>query len=363
VLFRSVTRIPAVQEKLGLGPGELGTALLGLPVGLVLAVPVTGWLIARFGSRAVVMAAGLVNCSMLPLPALATNLWFLLLALVAFGAGAGALDVAMNVEGVAVERGYQRPIMSSFHGLFSIGGFVGSAFGGLMASLGIGPTLHLLGAGALLGTLALAASRWLLPAGVNTMGQGPAFTRPTWALAGLGVVAFCVLLGEGAMADWSAVYLRRELGTEPGLAAVGFAAFSLMMAVGRLTGDRINQHLGPTTLVRLGGVLATTGLLASLTTGQPIVAILGFACVGAGYSTVFPVVISAAGRNLSMSASSAIAAVTTVGYFALLVGPPLIGFAAELVTLRGALVIVVFLSAMIVVLSRTVSPHTYSMSE
>jgi MFS family permease len=346
-----VTRIPTVQEELGLSAGALGTALLGLPVGLVAIVPVTGLLVARFGSRLVTRYSAPLYCLSLVLPALASNLPLLFLALAAFGAGAGALDVAMNAHGVAVERRYRRPILSSFHGLFSVGGFAGAAAGGVVVSLGIGTTQHLLGAGLSLGIVALAASRWLLPSNTDAARTGPTFALPSWSLVGLGVIAFCVLLGEGAMADWSAVYLQGDIGTGPGLAAAGFAAFSLTMAVGRLAGDRINQRLGPMTLTRLGGTVAAVGLLVALLTDRPVVAIVGFACVGVGFSTVFPVVVSAAGNDASMASGPAIAAVTTVGYFGLLTGPPLIGFAPELATLRGSLGIVVVLSAIIALLA------------
>jgi MFS family permease len=349
-----VTRIPAVQEELNLSAGALGAALLGLPVGLVAIVSVTGWLVARFGSRLVTRSSAPLYCLTLILLALAPNLPLLFLALVAFGAGAGALDVAMNTHGVAVERRYGRPILSSFHGLFSVGGLVGAAAGGAVVSLGIGTTQHLLGTGLFLGIVALAASRWLLPSNADAARTAPTFALPSWSLVGLGVVAFCALLGEGAMADWSAVYLQGEIGTGPGLAAAGFAAFSLTMAAGRLTGDRINQRLGPTTLTQLGGTVAATGLLAALVTDRSVVAILGFACVGVGFSTIFPLVVSTAGSDASMSSGPALAAVTTVGYFGLLAGPPLIGFAAEFVTLRGSLGIVMVLSVIIALLAGNV---------
>jgi MFS family permease len=348
-----VARIPAIKEALGLSPGELGAALLGLPVGLVVAVPFAGWLVSRFGSRPVTTFAGAFVCAALLLPALAPVAPLLFSALALLGAGLGALDVAMNVGGAAVEAAYRRPIMSSLHGLYSVGGLVGSAFGALMASLGIGTRTHFLAAALVLGTLALLASSRLPTEGAKDLESGPTFALPTRAVLGLGLVAFCVLLGEGAIADWSAVYLT-GIGADPGLAAVGFGAFSSTMALGRLFGDAINRRLGPVALVRIGGAIATAGLLVFLSAGQPLVALVGLVLVGAGYSNVFPTTISAASRAPSMSSGSAIAAVTTLGYFALLAGPPLIGFLAEAVTLRGALGILVLLSALIVAWARAV---------
>lgn len=349
-----VARIPAIKETLGLSPGELGLALLGLPFGLVVAVPLAGRLISRVGSRSVTKAASMLVCATLVLPALATSMPLLFSALAAFGAGAGALDVAMNVEGAAIEKAYRKPIMSSLHGLYSVGGLAGSAFGALMASLGIGTFGHFLAAALILGILALVASSRLLTEGAKDFEQGPMFAVPTRAVLGLGLIAFCVLLGEGAIADWSAVYLT-DIGAAPGLAAIAFGAFSLTMAAGRLLGDGINQRLGPVALVRIGGAVSTAGLVIFLLAGQPPLALVALMLVGAGYSNVFPLAMSAASRESSMSPSSAIAAVTTVGYFALLAGPPLIGFIAEVLTLRGALGILVLLSGLIVASARALA--------
>ena len=350
-----VVRIPAVQEKLALSEGPLGIALLGAAVGLLISTPLAGWLVARLGSRPVVgVTSLLVALVLLPL-ALAPNLPLLVLANVAGGGFAGALDVSMNAQAVAVEKRYARPIMSSFHAAFSFGGLAGAASGGLVASLGIGVFPHLAGIAALSATAAVVAYRSLLPASADAGGAGgPAFARPTRGLLGLGVISFCVLLGEGAMADWSAVYLRGTLETGPGFAAAGYAAFSLTMATGRLVGDRLTARLGPVRLVRAGAVVAAGGLGLGLALGHPLIALAGFACAGAGFSIVFPTALSAAGRAEGVTAGPTIAAVSTAGYFGFLIGPPTIGFAAEALGLGVALFFVVILSAIIVPLARTV---------
>ncbi len=354
VLANWVARIPEVQQRLGLSNGALGVALLGTAVGALLAMPTTGWLVARLGSSPVTKIAALAYCGALPLLALAPDLPLLALALVVFGALNGAMDVAMNAQGIAVERLYSRPIMSSFHGMFSVGGIAGAAGGGILASLGVNPFPHLLGAALLLGMVAVVASRQLLPACVDSVTTGPLLALPTRSLIKLGIVAFCVMLGEGAIADWSGVYLRRTLETGPGLAAAGYAVFSLTMAVCRLTGDRLAQSLGSVRMVRLGGIVAATGLGLSLVIAQPIAALIGFAIVGVGFSCIVPLVFSAAGRTPGIAPSLALAAVTTTGYFGFLFGPPLIGFAADFLTLRVALGIVVVMSAISAVLAGTV---------
>lgn len=348
-------RIPAVQGELSLSEGLLGLALLGAAVGAMVSMPLAGALTSRFGSRRVVgITALLLSFSLIP-PALAPSLALLIPALMLFGAANGALDVSMNSQAVVVEQRYGRPIMSSFHAAFSFGGLAGAASGGLVAAAGIGPLPHLSAIAVLCALAALVAYRPLLPASADAVGDGaPAFARPTRALLGLGVISFCVLLGEGAMADWSAVYLNDTLSTGPGFAAAGYAAFSLAMAFGRLFGDRLAERLGPATLVRACGALAAVGLGLALAAAQPYLALLGFACAGAGFSIVFPAALSAAGRTEGMAAGPALAAVSTAGYTGFLIGPPVIGFAAELLGLGGALYIVVILSAAIVLLAGAV---------
>jgi MFS family permease len=344
-----VVRIPAIKERLGLSEGLLGVALLGAAVGALVAMPLVGALVSRFGSRRVVGAAALLLSLSLLAPALAPTLLFLVPALVMVGAANGGLDVAMNAQAVAVERGYSRPIMSSFHAAWSFGGLAGAALGGLAASLEVGPLPHFSAVAALSAIAFAVAYGALLPSRADASEEGaPAFARPTRALFGLGIISFCVLLGEGAMGDWSAVYLDETLSTGPGFAAAGYAAFSLSMALGRLFGDRLTERLGPATLVRSCGVLASVGLGISLAAAQPLVALVGFACAGAGFSIVFPTALSAAGRTKDTATGPALAAVSTAAYTGFLVGPPFIGFLAELTGLGTALYLVVILSVAVV---------------
>ncbi len=353
-----VARIPEIQQQLRLSNSALGVALLGTAIGALLAMPTTGWLVARVGSRPVTKLAALVYCLALPLPTLAPNLPLLTIALMIVGALFGALDIAMNAQAIAVEQRYRRPIMSSFHGLYSVGGMAGAASGGLVASLGVNPSTHLLGTALLLLMVVVLASRRLLPTEVDTTTTEPTFALPTRSLVNLGILAFCVMLSEGAMADWSAVYLHQTLKTGLGLAAAGYAVFSLAMAVFRLAGDRLIQHFGPVRMVRLGGTVAATGLGLSLVIAQPFAALIGFACVGVGLSSLVPIVFSAAGRTPGIAPSLALAAVTTTGYSGFLCGPPLIGFVADFLNLRVALGIVVVMSAISAVLAPTVARST-----
>lgn len=356
VIFATwVSRIPAIQKSLGMSDGLLGGALLFMALGALVAMPVAGNLSSRFGSAVVCGWSCVVFFAGLPVLALAPNPWTLMAGLFVFGMGHGALDVAMNAQAVVVEIRYEKPIMSSFHALFSLGGLTGAALGGVIAELGTRPRVHFGAVGVILAlvTFVYACPRLLRDTAVQEVKKTP-FTWPSSRLIMLGIIAFCVLMGEGAMADWSAIYLEKVTGSSEGLAAAGYAAFSVTMAAGRFGGDALTARFGPVKLVRWGGLLSAAGLAGALIFANPVIAIVGLAAVGLGYSTVVPQVFTAAGRVKDMEAGPALAAVSTMGYFGFLIGPPLIGFLAEGVTLRMALVLIVLTSLVLTILaSRT----------
>ncbi|MGA8666800.1 MAG: MFS transporter [Candidatus Dormiibacterota bacterium] len=346
--------IPAVQQRLALNASELGIALFGVAVGAVIATPSTGWLVGRAGGRRVVTLGAIVGCVVLPLLPSAPTLPVLTLTLVVFGAALGTMDVAMNIQGSAVEALYQRPLMSTFHGLYSIGGFVGALISGALAALGIAPFDRALGPALVLGAAAIAAHQWL-PAQPHTASRPPRarirLSRLSLPMAALGLMAFCSLLAEGASGDWSAIYLHKSLGADAAFAATAFAAFSVAMALGRLSGDWLTSRLGATQVLRGGGALAVLGLTATLLVGRPAFAVGGFGLIGLGLANVVPTVFSAAGRSRSLPPRVAIAAVASTGYAGLLAGPPLIGFVAQAFTLTRALIVVVVCCALIALLA------------
>jgi predicted MFS family arabinose efflux permease len=330
-----------VQMKLGLGPGVLGLALLTMAGGALVGIPVSGWVTARIGSRRVVRASAVLFFGALLLPVLAPTLPALVAALFLVGAGNGALDVSMNAHAVAVEARWPWPIMSSFHGMWSVGGLAGAGLAALALHEGAGSVTHVACATLLFGGATAVASCFLLPPSADVRDDGHRFARPSGALVGLGAIAFLALLSEGAMGDWSAVYLQRSLGTTAATAALGFAVFSFAMATGRFLGDELVARLGDARVVRLCTAAAALGLGGALLVGRPSAAIAGFASVGFGIANLVPIVFRAAGRLPGVAPSEGIAAVGTAGYVGLLAGPPLIGLAADAVTLPGALAVVV----------------------
>ena len=356
VLASWVPHIPAVKAKHALSDGTLGAVLLCMALGAVLALPLAGWLTDRVGSHRSTMVAALGLSLALPAPVVSPSITLLSLALMVLGACNGMLDVSMNAQAVAIEARYGRPIMSSFHGCFGLGGFAGAALAGGAMRFGIDGAHHVVAIALLCVLVVIRARHWLLSSRPARHAPGLVFTKPSRALRGLGALAFCALLTEGAMADWSAVYLRDVLGTSPAVGAAGFAAFSLAMAGGRFAGDRLVARLGSRGLLRASGALAAGGLGAALLIGRPSAAVVGFGLVGLGISNAVPVLFGAAGRVAGVRPGIALAAVATTGYLGFLVGPPLIGLAAEAAGLPTGLGIVSILCALIAVYVTRVVP-------
>jgi predicted MFS family arabinose efflux permease len=269
-------------------------------------------------------------------PALAVNAPTLALATLAVGAANGVLDVSMNIEGLAVERLTAKRIFNSLHAWFSFGALAGAALGGVAAATGLDPLPHLAIVAAAGAAAALVASRGLPPADAEPQPDGPRFARPSRRLAALGAIAFCALLAEGAVFDWSGIYIRTETDAAVGLAPAGLAAFNLAMGFGRLTADRAAERFGSPALGRMGALVAAAGLGGGLLLGSPAGAIAGFAVMGIGLAAVFPLALRAAGYDPATS-GPAVAAVSSVGYAGFLTGPPAIGGLAELLGLGGAL--------------------------
>jgi predicted MFS family arabinose efflux permease len=345
-------RIPAVQDQTQLSNGQLGLALFAASLGALVAMPLAGALCERIGSRPVVVAALLTAAGSLFLAGIAGGLLGLSASLFAFGAGFGGTNVAVNAQGLALERAYGRSILSSFHAGFSTGGLVGAGTGALVAAAAIGPGAHFGVLALLLVAAAAVGARQLLPREAGASAERTkAFARPPRALLVLGAAAFCTLLAEGAAADWSAAYLSQSLGAAAGAAALGYTAFSLAMAVSRTVGDRLSRALGPTGLVRSGGLLAASGLGLALAVGWAPVAFLGFAAMGGGLGVVVPVLFRAAGSTPGVAPSVGVAAVSTIGWLGFLAGPPAIGLAADAVGLRSSLVIVVLATLVLALLA------------
>jgi MFS family permease len=360
LLFASWTaHIPHVKVHLGLTDGTLGIALLGAPVGSVCAMAAAAYLLPRLGSRRIVQVALIGYCASGPLVGLTGSLAVLFGALFVWGAFQGTLDVAMNTQAIAVERAGRRVLMSGLHGSWSIGSFAGAGIGALAVGAHITLTSQLL----VLGTLALLAAGLLTtrmlpdaaaPRDAERRDDDPREPAPTasrWSggMVVLGAIAFASMLCEGATADWASVYLAGPLHAAGVMAGLGYATFALAMVSIRLSGNRLLTSYRPDRLLPLLAAVATVGFAVGLLIGQPVAALVGFACLGIGLASVVPAVFSAAGRIPGLHPGTAVATVSACGWAGFVCGPPLIGRLASLSSLSTALFLLPALTAFIVI--------------
>jgi Major Facilitator Superfamily len=332
--------IPLVEERLAISHSTLGLSLFAMAFGALMSMPLTGPTVARFGSARVTRVATMALFAAFMLPILAPDPLSLTAALFVYGAINGVMDVAMNAHAVAVERQLERPVMSSFHGMWSLGGLIGSGFAAL--TLPLTAPIAQAGLTVVVGAVfAVIALFFLLPAHADGGVEGTTLAWPSRATIGLGILCFLSMTSEGAIIDWGALHLKGSLELGAGLAATGFAVYAGAMAASRFSGDWLRSRFGAVELVRWSALLAAAGLGVALVAPVPALAIAGFALIGLGLANLVPVFFGAAGRIPGQTAAANIAAVATIGYSGFVVGPPFIGFVADLTSLALALGLIV----------------------
>jgi predicted MFS family arabinose efflux permease len=340
VIGSFAARIPWIASHVGVGVGRLGVALLMPGVGALVAMPFSGRLAHRYALRPFTTVTIVVWCLCLVLPPLPSPLAVLCVVLLVFGAAAGLADMAMNAEGVLVEKLYGRSVMSGFHGFWSVGVLAGSAVSALASHAGVDARLQFAVEAVALATVGAAASRMLLNDAMTSEAPAPPhFALPTRPVVLIGLVGLCAVFGEQAGTDWSALYIRRELGGSASIAALAVSAFAVTMAAARLLGDRVIQRLGPVTTVRLSGTCAATGAVAIVVAPGLAAGLAGFALLGIGVALVVPLVFAAAGRVGPHPAQS-IAGVAGVAYASGLVAPGIIGGIAAASSLTASFCLV-----------------------
>ena len=361
VLATWVSRIPLIKQELGLDTAELSLALLGSPVGLILAMQFVSSLVERWTSAIVTRWAVVAACVAMILPALAWNLGSLAVALLLLGFSLGSLDIAMNTQGVAIERGYARPIMSGIHGMYSVGVLVGAVVGAAAAHADVDPLVHFAVAALVLsvagvwGSFALLGEEADAPASHEDARDVPLRLLRHPRLIALGVIAFCCLFAEGAVDDWSGVYLHEEQGASLGLAPLAAAACGLGMAIGRFGGDAVIARLGRQVTLTWAALVAGAGMTLAVLAPDPGIAIAAYGILGLGVATIVPIAFTLAGNAPGIPPAWAISRVTTLGYAGLFSSPPVIGFVAQATSLTVALAIPAVLLLLVAPLSRAAS--------
>ncbi len=345
------SRIPTIQQSLGISDGTLGLVLFSLPAGLFLCLPFSGWIINHFGSKKIVVIAGLIYTGLLLLIGISQTLVQLVAVLFAFGFFSSLLNIAVNTQAAGVEQAYEKPIMASFHGMWSLAGFTGAAIGTIMMGYGVDPAYHFILIFVLMLLIIFFSTTNMVHKDAGQNADGLKFIMPDRPLMKLGVIAFCSLVCEGTMVDWSGVYFLKVVKAEPAWVGAGYTAYMIAMAAGRFIADWVTGKIGVQRVLQLSGLLTVLGLLISVVFPYQVPAIIGFLLVGIGVSSVVPLAYSAASKSVTMPASQALSTVTTIGFFGLLVGPPFIGIISESSDLKTAFTFLIIMGGLMLVLS------------
>lgn len=353
------SRIPDISAKLGMDSGQLGQLLLAIPLGSMLSLPLAGWLTANWGSRRTVLLASVLYACFLPLLGWAGSFWTLAPALALFGFAGNMLNIAVNTQAIGVQQFYGKPVMGSFHGLWSLAGFLGGALGTLLIGLHFPPLQHFFLVLVVCLAIAGAAHGYTLRQDVGKADEsGPGFSlrHPDPYLLRIGLIAFCGMMSEGAMFDWAGVYFQKVVRPDAALVTAGYVACMSTMALGRFLSDYFTHRFGTMRMLQLSSALIVSGLVLAVGFPHLVPAVAGFLLIGFGIASVVPLSYSSAGRATSVSPGVALALVSTIGFLGFLLGPPLIGFLAQLFSLRTAFGLVALVAMGIGVLASLPNP-------
>ena len=343
------SRIPSIQQRLHLSEAGLGAVLLAMPVGSFLTLPFSGYLTSKIGSRKVVIIASLVYCFLLAAIGFSEAVWQLTICLFLFGSSGNMMNIAINTQAIALEKLYQRIIISSFHGMWSIAGLFAASLGTYFIGRGLKVGYHFLAVSMLALIAFLFAASRLLHEASKPGERRPFFTKPDKAFWGLGLIAFCSMICQGAMFDWSGVYFKKVVTNRPEFIGIGYTAFMISMTTIRFVTDWFTHRIGFRQIIVLCGLFTTTGLIIAVAFPYLLPATLGLLLVGIGVSPTVPLVFSAAAKSGILPAPIAIAAVSSIGMIGLLIGPPIIGFIAGFTSLKISFVVLSFFGLAIVI--------------
>lgn len=345
------SRIPDIQTKFGLSEGQLGTLLLFLPIGSVIGLPIAGWAVHKFGSRVVILTGGVAYALTLPLIGLSPSTWTLLPVLVCYGMLGNVMNISLNTQGLNLEDQMGKSILGSFHGLWSLAGFSGAGLGAALILLDLTPAQHFGVVSLISISIILLSQSLIVKEAKSTGGSGMVLKRPDALLLRVSMIAFLGMMSEGCMFDWSGVYFKKVVLAEPKFVALGYVAFMGAMASGRFFTDKLAARYTKVAVIQISGFLIFVGLLLSVIIPTLWAATLGFLLVGLGVASIIPLSYGIAGRSKLYSPSVALALVSTISFFGFLLGPPLIGFVAELFDLKISFALVAMCGMGILLLS------------
>jgi MFS family permease len=354
-------RIPDVQSKFQLSEGQLGTLLLFLPIGSVIGLPIAGWAVHQYGSRRVIMIGSFAYALTLPLIGLAPSTWLIIPVLIVYGMLGNVMNISLNTQALDLEDQMGKSILASFHGLWSMAGFTGAGLGAGMIFLGIGTTGHYAIVTVLSIVIILSAQKYIVKEEIVAEGGGMVLKKPDDLLLRISMIAFLAMMAEGCMFDWSGVFFKKVVKADPSWIALGYVAFMGSMATGRFMTDRVTSRFGKVSVIQFSGLMIFIGLMMSVLWPTILIATIGFLFVGFGVASLIPVSYSIAGRSKLYSPSVALALVSTISFFGFLIGPPLIGFIADLFDLKVSFIIIALNGIGIFILS-SVRKQVFSIS-
>jgi MFS family permease len=339
------SRIPDIKNMLHLTEGGLGTVLLALPLGLMASLPISGWMVTKYGSKKMVLIGAILYAITLTFIGFATRTEQLVIVLFSFGLWGNLCNIAVNTQAVAVEQVYGKSIMASFHGLWSMAGFLSAMIGTFFISVNIPPQIHFMVIAVVAFAIIFTAYKHTMPDSEKNNDEAkPMFVKPDRDLLMLGLIGFCAMVCEGAMFDWSGVYFMEVVKVPASMKTMGYVAFMGTMTGGRFAGDWLANKIGRKKMLQISGLLMAGGLGTAVLLPYMATATFGLLLVGFGVSSVVPLVYSAAGRSTTMSAGMALAAVSSISFIGFLIGPPLIGIVAQMADLRFSFAVVAVLA-------------------
>ncbi len=349
------TRIPDFKTYLHLSDAQLGTVLMGLPIGSLVSLPIAGWLLTKYASRWICLLALVMYVLIIPGLSLMSSAIALFIGLFFFGMAGDIMNIAMNTQVVSLEAQMKKTIMSSFHAIFSLGLMAGAFIGGILEKEQFTPWAHFINIAIGNILLILISFNYLLkdkPVQDESKPKSSILNLGTYLII-LSFIAFCGMLCEGAMADWISLYFKEYVSNSPFPITIGFSMFAAAMVLGRFLGDRISMTYGLSNILTLNGVLVGFGMLITLLFSSTYMKVFGCFTIGIGISTIVPLIYSQAGNQKEIMPSIAIAGVSTIAYIGFLLGPVLIGYLSDFVGLDKALYLIVVLGFLAAIISKT----------
>jgi len=349
------SRIPTIKQHLHLNDAQLGTVLFALPVGLMCTMPITSKLLSKYSSRAIMLFGSVFLAVVLSFIGLANSMWQLAVVLFFFGSARNLMTLSINTQGVAVQALYDKSIMASFHGIWSLAGFAGAAVGLLMVYFNIAPPYHFISVSIVL----IATTLYFINDTIHQMPvkqeKRPVFSLPDKSLITFSFICFASMACENTMYDWSALYFQKEVNPDKTMATAMFVIYIVAMTTGRLFGDKVVTKFGINKVLKFSGIFIFTGLLLAVFLPFTVTVIIGFILTGLGVSCIVPMIFNLAGKSKTMSSSTALASISTIGYLGFVLVPPFVGYVAQNANLRWSFGIIALFGALIILLVSKIS--------